>query len=203
MSRVLIRDFSPAVHRHGGTSAVGQPGEEEQDEEAGDAQAADGVQRREEHSSGEAGAPAPAAPPAAAPPRDYQGGLWETQRAALWAWPGTPEHFRAFCIHICRVLQVEHYAWCGEFNENAATIIRQHAVQSGLSTTDETLAQWVEFCSVHMDHPLNFVLFAQLANKLQRPIAEGHLSTEEVYFFTLVLLVFYQTDKMTPFFVLR
>lgn len=78
------------------------------------------------------------------------------------------------------LLQLEPYMWCGNFDELADAIIRQHAVQSGLTVMDENLARWIEFCSVHVDHPISFVLFAELATKLQRPLKEGQFSTEEV-----------------------
>ncbi|XP_034244004.1 protein unc-13 homolog 4B isoform X2 [Thrips palmi] len=90
---------------------------------------------------------------------------------------------RLLLMHHLEKAKLEPYAWCGEFDELATTIIRQHAVQSGLSSTDETLARWMEFCSVHVDHPLSFALFSQLANKLKKPLEEGNLSPEEVKHF--------------------
>lgn len=90
---------------------------------------------------------------------------------------------RLLLMHHLDSAKLEPYQWCGEFDELASTIIRQHAVQSGLTATDETLARWVEFCSVHVDHPLSFILFAQLSNKLQKSITEGLLSSEEVKHF--------------------
>lgn len=90
---------------------------------------------------------------------------------------------RLLLLHHLDTTKLEHYAWRGEFSEGAATIIRQHAVQSGLSAADETLAQWVEFCSVHIDHPLSFTLFAQLIDKLKKNIEDGHLSSDELKHF--------------------
>lgn len=66
------------VHRHGAgrpqlrphrrSHAVGEPGEEEQDQEAGRGEAACGVRRREERPGRPPGAPAPAEASPAAPP---------------------------------------------------------------------------------------------------------------------------------------
>ncbi|KAE8741885.1 hypothetical protein FOCC_FOCC012589 [Frankliniella occidentalis] len=90
---------------------------------------------------------------------------------------------RLLLLHHLDSTKLEPYAWCGEFDELASTILRQHAVQSGLTAFDQTLARWVEFCSVHVDHPLSFYLFAQLGNQLQKPITDGMFSTEEIKHF--------------------
>ncbi|XP_069677889.1 protein unc-13 homolog 4B isoform X4 [Periplaneta americana] len=76
-------------------------------------------------------------------------------------------------------LGVEHYQWSGKFSHSAETIITQHMVQCGMTATAVTLAQWVEFINVHVDHPLSFIVFSLLLQKLVRPVQNGHISEDE------------------------
>ena len=56
----------------------------------------------------------------------------------------------------------------------------QHLVQCGLSPVAVKLAQWIEFSSIHVEHPLSFVLFSTLLEKLVKPIQNGLITNEEV-----------------------
>jgi hypothetical protein len=42
------------------------------------------------------------------------------------------------------------------------------------------LAQWIEFANVHVDHPLNFVIFCVLLQKLIDPLQKGFITEDEV-----------------------
>uniref|UniRef100_A0A8D8SPF7 BAI1-associated protein 3 n=2 Tax=Cacopsylla melanoneura TaxID=428564 RepID=A0A8D8SPF7_9HEMI len=59
--------------------------------------------------------------------------------------------------------QIEPYKWRGDFGLLAQTLMRQHVVQSNLTTTDKSLAEFVEFVSVHVNNqPLSFTVFTAL-----------------------------------------
>jgi hypothetical protein len=49
-----------------------------------------------------------------------------------------------------------------------------------MSAVAVTLAQWVEFASVHVDHPLSFIIFSLLLQKLVRPLENGLITEDEV-----------------------
>lgn len=78
------------------------------------------------------------------------------------------------------MFQVEPYQWDGKFSQSAETILTQHLVQCGLSKVAVTLAEWVEFASVHVDHPLSFIIFSLLLQKLVKPLQKGFITEEEV-----------------------
>lgn len=78
---------------------------------------------------------------------------------------------------------MEAYQWSGNFSSLAKDILTQHVAQSGLSSAAVSLAQWVEFSTVHVDHPLSFVLFNNLLEKLTRSIQNGTLSDDEMKLF--------------------
>lgn len=82
------------------------------------------------------------------------------------------------------LFQIEPYQWSGNFSSLAKDILTQHVVQCGLSSSGDVLAQWVEFASVHADHPLSFTLFATLVEKLVRSLQNGTLSEDEVRTFS-------------------
>lgn len=73
--------------------------------------------------------------------------------------------------------QVAPFWWCGNFSAPAEAILTQHAAQSGLTPTDNCLAQWSVFCAVTPDHPLSFALFNQLLDKLTKPLQSGECFT--------------------------
>jgi hypothetical protein len=50
-----------------------------------------------------------------------------------------------------------------------------------------TLAQWVEFASVHVDHPLSFIVFSLLLQKLVKPLQTGFITEDEVAEQTLMI----------------
>jgi hypothetical protein len=78
------------------------------------------------------------------------------------------------------MLQVEPYQWDGKFSESAETILTQHLVQCGLSNVAVRLAQWIEFANVHVDHPLNFIIFCVLLQKLVDPLQKRFITEDEV-----------------------
>lgn len=83
-------------------------------------------------------------------------------------------------------LQVEPYHWCDSFQDRAQTILTQHLGQCGMCPTDIALAQWAEYISVHVDHPLSFKLFSILLEKLVKPIKQGFLSDENVSHISII-----------------
>jgi len=85
-------------------------------------------------------------------------------------------------LTVCNVSQAAAYRWAGEWDPRAETILRQHAVQSGLTPAQQALAKWSEFIAVHVDHPLSFIVFAELVAQLKGPLAAGQLSADEVRF---------------------
>lgn len=54
------------------------------------------------------------------------------------------------------------------------------------------LAQWNVYCTVHVDHPLNFTLFSKLLDKLIKPLQTSVISEEDVKLF------WDSTKKMLP-----
>lgn len=86
---------------------------------------------------------------------------------------------RLMLLHELENSKVEPYQWSGKFSHSAETIITQHLVQCGLTATAVTLAQWVEFINVHVDHPLSFIVFSLLLQKLVRPMQNGQISEDE------------------------
>ncbi|XP_039281647.1 protein unc-13 homolog 4B [Nilaparvata lugens] len=90
---------------------------------------------------------------------------------------------RILLLHELEQNKTEAFKWKGEFSRPAATLVRQHLAQSGLGATDDALAQWVEFATVHTTHPLSFHLFADLVRRLLQPINTGLLSDEEIKLF--------------------
>jgi hypothetical protein len=49
-----------------------------------------------------------------------------------------------------------------------------------MSAVAVTLAQWVEFASVHVNHPLSFIIFSLLLQKLVKPLQNGLITEDEV-----------------------
>lgn len=78
--------------------------------------------------------------------------------------------------------QVAPYWWCGNFSAPAEAILTQHAAQSGLSQTDNCLAQWVVFCALTIDHPLSFTLFNNLFDKISKPLQSGKFPQDSLDF---------------------
>ncbi|XP_075222315.1 C2 and C2B_Munc13-like domain-containing protein staccato isoform X2 [Lycorma delicatula] len=90
---------------------------------------------------------------------------------------------RILLLHELEINKVKPYQWNGKFSGPAETILRQHLAQSGLNVTDNALAQWVEFSSIHVNHPLSFQLFSNLVKILIHPINNGLFSDEEIKLF--------------------
>ncbi|CAH2982555.1 unnamed protein product [Chilo suppressalis] len=90
---------------------------------------------------------------------------------------------RILLLHELESSKVAPYWWCGNFSGPAESILTQHAAQSGLSPTDNSLAQWSVYCAVTADHPLSFALFNHLLDKLAKPLQAGLVSEEEVKLF--------------------
>ncbi|XP_021939432.1 protein unc-13 homolog 4B isoform X2 [Zootermopsis nevadensis] len=86
---------------------------------------------------------------------------------------------RLMLLHELENSKVEPFQWNGKFSQSAETILTQHLVQCGLSTAVVTLAQWVEFSSVHVDHPLSFITFSLLLQKLIKPLQNGLITDDE------------------------
>ena len=97
-------------------------------------------------------------------------------------------HFAGIhCLHvhinqniILVVFQVEPFQWNGEFCQAAEIIQTQHLVQCGMSAVSITLAQWSEYTSVHVDHPLSFIVFSLLLQKLVKPVQNRLITEDEV-----------------------
>jgi hypothetical protein len=87
-------------------------------------------------------------------------------------------HINQYIIWL--VFQVEPFQWNGEFCQAAETILTQHLVQCGMSAVSVTLAQWSEFASVHVEHPLSFIVFSLLLQKLVKPLQNGLITDDEV-----------------------
>ncbi|VVC94085.1 unnamed protein product [Leptidea sinapis] len=90
---------------------------------------------------------------------------------------------RILLLHELESSKVAPFWWCGNFSAPAEGILTQHAAQSGLSLTDNLLAQWSVFCAVTPDHPLSFVLFNNLLDKLTKPLQSGLINEEDVKLF--------------------
>ncbi|CAH2047152.1 unnamed protein product, partial [Iphiclides podalirius] len=90
---------------------------------------------------------------------------------------------RILLLHELESSKVAPFWWCGNFSAPAEAILTQHAAQSGLSQTDNWLAQWSVFCAVTADHPLSFALFNQLLEKIAKPLQSGLVNEEDVKLF--------------------
>ncbi|XP_045499382.1 protein unc-13 homolog 4B isoform X2 [Colias croceus] len=90
---------------------------------------------------------------------------------------------RILLLHELESSKVAPYWWCGNFSAPAEGILTQHAAQSGLTQTDNMLAQWLVFCAVTVDHPLSFALFNNLLEKIAKPLQSGLVNEEDVKLF--------------------
>ncbi|XP_052868103.1 protein unc-13 homolog 4B [Anopheles cruzii] len=86
---------------------------------------------------------------------------------------------RVLLLHELESSKVAPYWWSGKFTIQGEAILTQHSAQSGLSSTTEAFIQWSVFAAIHQDHPLSFVLFDTLLEKLVRPIQTLSVSGEE------------------------
>lgn len=77
------------------------------------------------------------------------------------------------------MIQVAPYWWAGNFGAQAEAIITQHGAQSGLNQNSLNLIQWTVFCSVHTEHGLSFSLFANILNKLTKPLQSNLFSEDD------------------------
>ncbi|XP_035450119.1 protein unc-13 homolog 4B isoform X2 [Spodoptera frugiperda] len=90
---------------------------------------------------------------------------------------------RIILLHELENSKVAPYWWCGNYSAAAEAILTQHVAQSGLSATDNCLAQWAVYCAVTTDHPLSFALFNTLLDKLTKPLQSGLINEEDVKLF--------------------
>uniref|UniRef100_A0A182U746 Munc13-4 n=1 Tax=Anopheles melas TaxID=34690 RepID=A0A182U746_9DIPT len=86
---------------------------------------------------------------------------------------------RILLLHELESSKVTPYWWSGKFTIQGEAVLTQHSAQSGLSSTTEAFIQWSVFAAIHQDHPLSFVLFDTLLEKLIRPIQTLAVSEEE------------------------
>ncbi|XP_058172092.1 protein unc-13 homolog 4B-like [Anopheles ziemanni] len=86
---------------------------------------------------------------------------------------------RILLLHELESSKVAPYWWSGKFTIQGEAILTQHSAQSGLSSTTEAFIQWSVFTAIHHDHPLSFVLFDTLLEKLVNPIQTHAVSEEE------------------------
>uniref|UniRef100_A0A4Y0BLA7 Munc13-4 n=1 Tax=Anopheles funestus TaxID=62324 RepID=A0A4Y0BLA7_ANOFN len=87
---------------------------------------------------------------------------------------------RILLLHELESSKVAPYWWSGKFTIQGEAVLTQHSAQSGLSSTTEAFIQWSVFATIHQDHPLSFVLFDTLLEKLIRPIQTLAVSEEEL-----------------------
>ncbi|KFB34815.1 AGAP003164-PA-like protein [Anopheles sinensis] len=87
---------------------------------------------------------------------------------------------RILLLHELESSKVAPYWWSGKFTIQGEAILTQHSAQSGLSSTTEAFIQWSVFTAIHHDHPLSFVLFDTLLEKLVTPIQTHAVSEEEL-----------------------
>uniref|UniRef100_A0A182PAH8 Uncharacterized protein n=1 Tax=Anopheles epiroticus TaxID=199890 RepID=A0A182PAH8_9DIPT len=87
---------------------------------------------------------------------------------------------RILLLHELESSKVAPYWWSGKFTIQGEAVLTQHSAQSGLSSTTEAFIQWSVFAAIHQDHPLSFVLFDTLLEKLIRPIQTLSVSEEEL-----------------------
>uniref|UniRef100_A0A182QWZ4 Munc13-4 n=1 Tax=Anopheles farauti TaxID=69004 RepID=A0A182QWZ4_9DIPT len=87
---------------------------------------------------------------------------------------------RILLLHELESSKVAPYWWSGKFTIQGEAVLTQHCAQSGLSSTTEAFIQWSVFAAIHQDHPLSFVLFDTLLEKLVRPIQTHSVSDEEL-----------------------
>ncbi|CAH0720003.1 unnamed protein product, partial [Brenthis ino] len=90
---------------------------------------------------------------------------------------------RILLLHELESSKVAPYWWCGNFSAPAEGILTQHAAQSGLSQSDNYLAQWSVYCAVTTDHPLSFALFNGLLDKVTKHLQSGLVNEEDVKLF--------------------
>ncbi|XP_059057517.1 protein unc-13 homolog 4B isoform X2 [Achroia grisella] len=90
---------------------------------------------------------------------------------------------RIILLHELENSKVAPYWWCGNFSGPAEAILIQHVAQSGLSPTDNLLAQWSVYCAITIDHPLSFALFNQLLERIAKPLQSGLVKEEDVKLF--------------------
>ncbi|XP_053660620.1 protein unc-13 homolog 4B [Anopheles marshallii] len=87
---------------------------------------------------------------------------------------------RILLLHELESSKVAPYWWSGKFTIQGEAVLTQHSAQSGLSSTTEAFIQWSVFATIHQDHPLSFVLFDTLLEKLIRPVQSRAVSEEEL-----------------------
>ncbi|XP_071447692.1 protein unc-13 homolog 4B isoform X2 [Hetaerina americana] len=71
------------------------------------------------------------------------------------------------------------YHWKGDFTSKGEILLAQHLAQAGIGAHRQSLAQWIEFTSIHLDHPLHFVVFSNILDTLSTPLQSGSTFSEE------------------------
>ncbi|XP_022905569.2 protein unc-13 homolog 4B isoform X2 [Onthophagus taurus] len=90
---------------------------------------------------------------------------------------------RILLLHELETSKVAPFWWCGSFSPQGNALITQHVAQSGLSTPDIALAQWIVYTNVHRTHPLSFDLFVDILEKLCKPIQYNSFEEEDLKLF--------------------
>lgn len=73
---------------------------------------------------------------------------------------------RILLMHELETSKVAPYWWNGKFSTQGEAVLTQHSAQSGLTQNDCALAEWSVFSNVHQDHPLSFLLFITILDKI-------------------------------------
>lgn len=90
---------------------------------------------------------------------------------------------RMLLLNELETQKIDKYTWIGKFPAAGEVIVLQHGVQRGLHKHQITLARWIEFATIHQEHPLSFALFQQLISDLVAPMKSGDLGEEETKLF--------------------
>ncbi|XP_046385161.1 protein unc-13 homolog 4B isoform X2 [Ischnura elegans] len=71
------------------------------------------------------------------------------------------------------------YSWSGEFSSKGVIVLTQHLAQAGINAYHQFLAQWIEYTSIHVDHPLHFAVFSRILDTLVPCIQGGNVFSED------------------------
>ncbi|XP_056643734.1 protein unc-13 homolog 4B isoform X2 [Diorhabda sublineata] len=90
---------------------------------------------------------------------------------------------RIILLHELETSKVAPHWWCGSFTPQGNQLLTQHIAQSRITPTEAYVCQYCVFAGVHHNHALSFALFANLLDKLVKPIQTGGVSEEDVKLF--------------------
>ncbi|KAF7274520.1 hypothetical protein GWI33_012825 [Rhynchophorus ferrugineus] len=85
--------------------------------------------------------------------------------------------------HDLSLSEIVPYWWCQMTHSDAEQILREHAVQNGLSQTSVDLCSFLAYAEVHHTTPLNFTVFSRLIQNLVEPIQNQDLTDEDLEMF--------------------